>query len=91
MPEKGGLEIDAKNDANFEGGSGSSWIDFGIDFGVGGGVRRGQAPPETSGSGFELLRSENALHPAGCGGYFLMKKLSLGAKGSIERLTLVDF
>ena len=27
----------------------------------------------------------------GCGGYFLMKKRSLGAKGSIEKLTLVDF
>ena len=60
-------------------------------FGAGGGVRRGQAPPGTGGIGFELLRSENALHPAGCGGYFLMKKRSLGAKGSIERLALVDF
>ena len=45
----------------------------GLDFGAGGGVRRGFAPPVTGGSGFEPLRSKNALHPAGCDGKNLCK------------------
>ena len=55
------------------------------------GGKEGTSPSGTGGIGFELLRSENALHPAGCGGYFLMKKRSLGAKGSIYSLILVVF
>ena len=45
----------------------------GLDFESGGEVRRGFAPPVTGGSGFEPLRSKNALHPAGCGGKNLCK------------------
>ena len=36
-------------------------------------------------------KSENRCQKGGQKSHFLMKKRSLGAKGSIEKLTLVDF
>ena len=52
-------------------------------FGAGGGVRRGQAPPGPAISASIQFSIKNALHPAGCGGYFFMKNGPVGPQGSI--------
>ena len=42
-------------------------------------------------SGFDPTRSKNAMHPAGCGGCFLIKNATLGAQGSIDSTIFDDF
>ena len=45
----------------------------------------------TGETGFDSDLLQNAMHPAGCGGCFFIKKRSLGATGSIDSPILLDF
>ena len=60
--KKGGSKIDAKKGCNFGGVRVSTLGRPGVDFGAGGGERRGQAPPETGGNGLnrKMIRTRPA-------------------------------
>ena len=54
------------------------------------GGKEGICPSGNRRNRIEPLRSENALHPAGCDGFFI-KNATLGETGSIDSLTLSDY
>ena len=79
MQKKGGPKIDAKNGCRKKTAKIANDLALGrpgVDFGAGGGVRRGQAPPETGGNGLirKMVRTRPA--PGGVRRMFLAQETS---------------